>query len=137
MRHEKSCGAVVFTRRGGELRYVIIQGLRGFHGFPKGHVEGTETEEETALREVLEEVGLKACLLEGFRAVEEYTLPHHPDTRKQVVFFLAEFDGQELNIQESELRTAALLPYEEALSLLEYEDNRRVLREAEAFLKNR
>ena len=50
MAFEKSCGAVVFTRVGGELRYVLAQSLRGHYGFPKGHVEPGETETETALR---------------------------------------------------------------------------------------
>ena len=61
---EKSCGAVVFTREGGEVRYVIIQSLEGYYGFPKGHMEGSETEQETALREIREEVGLTPRLVE-------------------------------------------------------------------------
>ena len=44
MEHEKSCGAVVFTRSRGDLRYVLIQQKKGLWGFPKGHVEAGETE---------------------------------------------------------------------------------------------
>ena len=45
---EVSCGAIVFTRQGGQRRYLIVQSLEGWCGFPKGHTEPGETEEETA-----------------------------------------------------------------------------------------
>ena len=48
MNIERSCGAVVFTRVNGEIRYVIIESIEGIFGFPKGHMEAGETEEETA-----------------------------------------------------------------------------------------
>ncbi len=46
MTYEVSSGAVVFIREGGYLRYVIVRSLEGYYGFPKGHMEGAETEEE-------------------------------------------------------------------------------------------
>ena len=68
---EKSCGAVVFTRTDAGIRYVIIQSLEGYYGFPKGHCEKGESEEETALREVYEETGLRVRIIPGFRYVDE------------------------------------------------------------------
>lgn len=62
MNYEISCGGVVFTRKNGKLLYVIIRSLEGYYGFPKGHMEGDETEEQTALREIFEETGLKLKL---------------------------------------------------------------------------
>ena len=52
MTYEVSSGAVVFTRESGILRYVIVRSLEGYYGFPKGHIEGKETEEEAAIREI-------------------------------------------------------------------------------------
>ena len=49
MKYEKSCGAVVFTKINNEIRYVLVQQSEGFHGFPKGHMEDGETEEQTAV----------------------------------------------------------------------------------------
>ena len=135
MNMEYSCGAVVFTRTGGEIRYVIICSLAGRHGFPKGHMEPGETEEDTALREIREEVGLCPRLIPGFRMVDEYPLPHKPGTWKQVVYFLAEYSGQALHPQRSELRSAALLPYDAAIETLEFDNIRRVLTEAYHFLE--
>ncbi len=137
MNYEYSCGAVVFTRIGGEPHYVLVRAKdqpAGCHGFPKGHMEAGETEEQTALREIYEEVGLRVRLLPGFRAVTEYPLPSPPDTRKRVVFFLAEYENQEVTIQESELASYALASWPQALALTEHADSRQILADAHAFL---
>ena len=66
MIYERSCGAVVFTRINGEVRYLIIKSLTGIYGFPKGHMENGESEEQTAHREVLEETGYLVEPIEEF-----------------------------------------------------------------------
>ena len=137
MNYEYSCGAVVFTRMGGVPHYVLVRAKdqpKCCHGFPKGHMEPGETEEQTALREIHEEVGLRVRLLDGFRAVTEYPLPYPPDTRKRVVFFLAEYENQQITIQESELASYALAPFDEALALTEFADSKQILTDAHAFL---
>ena len=137
MNYEYSCGAVVFTRMVGEPHYLLVRAKdqpEGCHGFPKGHMEAGETEEQTALREICEEVGLRVKLLEGFRAVTEYDLPRPPDTRKRVVFFLAEYEGQETTVQESELAAITIAPWPQALELTEFADSKRILTEAHEFL---
>ena len=134
MNDEKSCGIVIVTYVDSEIRYVLVQSRAGHFGFPKGHTEVGETEEETALREVLEEVGLQPVLLEGFREVSEYTLPAN-NLRKQVVFFLGYYESQEIIPQASELQKAVLVTYKEALVLLEHEENRRILKSADLYLK--
>ena len=134
MNYEKSCGAVVFTRIDSEIRYVLVQSRAGHFGFPKGHTEVGETEEETALREVSEEVGLQPVCLEGFREVSEYTLPGN-NIRKQVAFFLGYYESQKIIPQPSELQQAVLVSYEEAMTLLEHEENRKILTSADLYLK--
>ena len=137
MNYEYSCGAVVFQRIDGEPHYVLVRAKdqpEGCHGFPKGHMEPGESEEQTALREIYEEVGLRVRLLPGFRAVTEYALPSPPDTRKRVVFFLAEYDGQETTVQESELAAITIAPWPQALELTEFADSKRILTEAHEFL---
>ncbi len=134
MKQEKSCGAVVFTRVGSEIRYVLAQSRAGHYGFPKGHVESGETEKETALREIYEEVGLRPVLLDGFREVSEYEIPSL-GIRKQVVLFLGYYESQEIIPQESELKKAVTVSFEEAMALLDHKDNKRILTSAEAFLR--
>lgn len=131
---EKSCGAVVFTRVGDEIQYVLAQSPGGIYGFPKGHMEAGESEQQTALREIFEEVGLRPTLLEGFRETEEYTLREKNGASKQVVYFLAEFSDQQIVFQERELRSAPLVKYESAMQLLQHESSRRILTRAHQFL---
>ncbi len=134
MTYERSCGAVVYTRTDGGVRYVLVRQKKGFYGFPKGHVEGGETETETALREIWEEVGLRPALIDGFRVEDEYPLPEKRDVIKKVVFFLAEYEGQEIHPQEEELLGARLADYDEAMALLSYESTKQVLKKAHDFL---
>lgn len=54
MNIEKSCGAVVYRAHGDTIHYLLIQSTEGVWGFPKGHMEGSEAEEETALRQARE-----------------------------------------------------------------------------------
>lgn len=131
---EHSAGAVVYTRRAGQLRFVIERTPAGNHGFPKGHVEAGENETQAALREIREEVGLAPDLNTDFRAVDFYPLPGKPNTYKQVVYFLAEYENQTPTPQASEVESISLLPYREAQAALERDGARRVLREAYAFL---
>lgn len=134
MKLEESCGAVVFTRTEGEIRYVLLRSLEGIYGFPKGHREPGETQEETALRETREEVGLRVTLLAGFSAQDEYPVPKKPGTVKRVRFFLAQFSDQEIVPQKEELSGAGLYSYERAMQLIQHESWRRILNEAHEYL---
>ncbi len=134
MTYEVSSGAVVFTREGGGLRYVIVRSLEGYYGFPKGHIEGKETEEEAAIREIREETGLSVRLVPGFRTIDEHSIPKKPDVVKWIIYFLGEYEGQEIRFQREELLEAPLLSYEEAMARFQFESSRRILKEANDFL---
>lgn len=138
MTKEKSCGAVVFTRDSGEVRYIIIHQTNGVYCFPKGHVETGETEEETALREIKEEVGLDVKICEGFRKTDEYkfSLNGEKVIQKEVVYFLAEFENQTPHHQESELSDVYLLSLDEALNMLSFDGMKETLREADEYIKD-
>ena len=137
MIYEKSCGAVVFTRINNKIKYLLIRNLTGIYGFPKGHVEQGETEEETALREVFEEVGLAVKLLPGFKSEDEHPIPQKENTIKQIVYFLGEYCNQEFTYQKEELTDALLLDYETAMTLFRFESSKRILTEANNFLLGR
>ena len=137
VKYEKSCGAVVFTRTDAGIRYVIIQSLEGYYGFPKGHCEMGETEEETALREVYEETGLRVRILPGFRYVDEHSIPNKPGVIKQIVYFAAEFDSQDIQYQKEELLDARLMEFEEAMQAFQWENSKIILRQANDFILTR
>lgn len=131
---ERSCGAVVFTRKEDKPLFVIVREMAGAYSFPKGHMEGNETEEETARREIFEEIGLRPRFLPGFREQDEYDLAERPGFRKRVTYFLAEFEGGTLTPRPGEIREILLLPYEQALTYFEHESSRRILSAAYVFL---
>jgi 8-oxo-dGTP pyrophosphatase MutT (NUDIX family)/putative flippase GtrA len=135
---EYSCGAVVFTGEGAERRYVIIQSKEGIYGLPKGHIEAGETEQECALREILEETGLRVRLVDGFRTETSHPFRKNGEDRiKHVTYFLAEYEGQELCAQDSELDGIALMDFATAIYAIQYEDTRGVVTAAHHFLEER
>ena len=137
MSYEKSCGAVVYKTSNKGIQYLLLKsiGLDSYWGFPKGHMEYSETEEETALREVFEECGLKVKLVEGFRTTDSYII--NDIAKKEVVLFLGEADNDSLTkIQAEEIEDYIWCNYEEAESLLTFDNGRRILHEANKFLSN-
>lgn len=137
MKFEKSCGAISFTRDGGEIRYLLVEEMHGAISFPKGHVEGNETEEETAKREIKEETDLDASFIEGFKRVQEFPLLDTPGTTKQVVYFLFDYTGQTPKIVlPHEIKSLKSLPLQEALKTIQFQNMRDVLVEADDFIKS-
>ena len=132
---EKSCGAIVFTKENEKIKYVIVCSKEGIYGFPKGHTEGTETETETALREILEETGLSVHLVDGFRTEDKHAFIRDNETRlKHIVFFLGEYSKQSLTAQASELSSIHLMDYETAMAVFQFDSSKRLLTEANDFL---
>ena len=132
--YEKSCGAVVFCRTGGDLRFLLIKNRRSANwGFPKGHVENRETAEATARREVLEETGLRIRLLPGFSCHARYTMSGKVE--KSVTIFLGETSDRRTTIQQSEIEDYLWLDFDKALQTLKFENDRNTLRRAYAHLQ--
>ena len=131
---EVACGAVVYTWVNDEIKYVVIHSLNGDYGFPKGHKKDLETEVETALREIKEEVGVDVTIVYGFREIIEYTVKKH--IPKQSIYYLATYQGQELVRQEDEVESIELLNYEEAYARLTYKSNKELLNKANEYIKN-
>ncbi len=136
MKFEKSCGGVVFSREFGDVRYLIIESHEGIFGFPKGHMENGETEMETAVREIFEETGLRPDFISGFKEEQEYLLPRKKGVIKKVTYFLAEFENQEIVIQEKEIKSARLLSFDDAIKILQFQNAKDVLKSADEFIKN-
>ena len=135
MQYEVSSGAVVFTRKENNIYFAIVKSLEGYYGFPKGHIEGNETEEETALREIYEEIGIRAQIITGFRTIDEHPVPNKKDVIKRIIYFVADYDKQQLCYQEDELEGAYLMTYEEAMDAFQFESSKRILNEAKKFIE--
>jgi len=132
--YERSCGAVVFSRTEGELRFLLIKNRRSTNwGFPKGHVENYETAEQTARREIREETGLRIRLLPGFSCQSEYVISGVIE--KSVTIFLAEAYDRRITAQESEIEDYLWVDYHKAMQMLKFDNDRNTMRRAYGFLK--
>lgn len=127
MKREKSCGALVYRVENDELMLLLLRHRHGGHwSFPKGHVEGDETEVQTALREVLEETSLHVTLQPDFRHTVEY-FPK-PGVKKLVVYFLGEASPDEEAIkQEEEIGELRWVRLDDAFDLVSFKNDRDLL----------
>ena len=132
MKYEKSCGAVVYKEEYGNFWFLLENMVQGHTSIPKGHVEGNETEAETACREIREETGLEVRLDTVFR----HDIWYSPEegVRKQVVFFVAEAKPGKPKNQESEVASLGWYDYEQAIRALTHESDREVLMHAASYL---
>ena len=131
--YESSCGAVVYRDIKGEIRYLLIKNRRSSHwGFPKGHIEQGETKQETAVREVLEETGIRVKLLDGFECVSKYKIQNKIE--KTVSIFVGTTQDTHTSIQTEEIEDYIWLSYDRALSLLKFENDKNIITSAHEFL---
>lgn len=123
---ERSSGGVVV--RGAET-IVIVPTRRGAQGqkvlaLPKGHVDPGETPAETALREVREETGVEAELVEPLGEVRYFYQRDGKRIFKRVSFFLLAYVSGSLEDHDDEVEEARWMPLEEAAHALSYEGER-------------
>lgn len=134
MLHEKSCGAIVYRRFHGNIEILLIKHVNSGHwSFPKGHVEGDETELETARREIKEETGLDVILDQTFRETVSYSPKR--DTQKVVVYFLALARNYDYVPQEEEIAEIRWVDIARATHMLTYENDKTIVNKARAAIK--
>ena len=132
---EISAGAILHTENDGQILYLVIRDNHGNWGFPKGHLEEGEDLFEAAHREIKEETGIDAMIDTDFRQDLCYVMPN--GIAKRSVYFLAEYSDQEPVPQEGEVEEILLLPYEETMSLLTFDNMKEVLAKADRYLKEK
>lgn len=133
IKHEKSCGAVVYRFHNGQLQVLVEYMEQGHISLPKGHVEEGETEEETALREIREETNLEVYIDNVFR--HEVTYSPVEGVQKKVVFFAAAMeDISGLKPQKGEVSEIKLLEIEQAIREMTYDTDKEVLHHAASYL---
>ena len=135
MSFEKSCGAVVYRKHHGNTEILLIKHVKsGGWSFPKGHVEGNETEEETARREIFEETGLEVVLDVSFREVVTYS--PKKDTRKDVIYFLAKAVTYDYIPQEEEVSQIKWVELSRAHTVLSYDNDKQLVTKAKPFIRD-
>ncbi|HNX63648.1 MAG TPA: NUDIX domain-containing protein [Oscillospiraceae bacterium] len=132
---EKSCGAIVYRKFHGNTEILLIKHVNSGHwSFPKGHVEGDETEVETALREIKEETGIDVIIDPSFRE----TVSYYPrkDTQKSVVYFVAKAKNFDFVPQEEEISQIKWVDIGHASSVLTYENDKTIVNKAKIAIRN-
>lgn len=131
-RRESSAGGVVFRMSDGRPLYLLIRDSYGNWGFPKGHLERRERADTAALREVMEETGLRSLTLLGAIATIDWKFRLRGALiHKDCQFFLMESGTAETMPQQAEGITACQwTTVEDALDLIIYENARAILRGA-------
>ncbi len=141
MPQEKSVGAIIFYKEGGQPLYLLLHypslsttrvvKKKDYWDYPKGHVERGETEEQTVRREICEETGLQDLqFVPGFRETINYIFQAKGKRIfKTVVFYLAR--ARTKNVVLSHEHTAFLwLPFGDAMKKLKFANARKLLEKA-------
>ena len=132
-----SCGTVLYTVKDNEILYLLLKARDdGYCGFPKGHMETGETEHETALRETWEETSIKAEIVGDFRAEVSYTMKNGKE--RVFIYFLARYcDQTPAHNPGFEVRDFLFLPLAEAQKELTFDNTKKILQDAEEYIKTR
>jgi 8-oxo-dGTP pyrophosphatase MutT (NUDIX family) len=132
-RNEVSAGGVVFRageREGFDVALILTHERRW--QLPKGWVEPNEEAEQAAIREVREEAGVDAELLGPLDTIEYwYRSKYDPGepvrVHKYVHFFLLRYVRGSTDDHDHEVQDARFVPIDEAIELLAFPSERKVV----------
>ena len=117
------CGAVVFDDTG---RVLVEHMAKGHYSMPKGHVEESDpSPEATALREIKEETGFDVAIVPGYKTESVYS--HKEGKFKTITWFVSKVIGGHKQVQQEEVQDLYFLSPADAMRVLSYEADRKVL----------
>jgi len=130
-----SAGGVVYRIDNGKVEVALI--LRGKNwGLPKGLIEPRETPEQTAVREVREETGLRGELLQKLGDIK-YNFVKEVFFSKTVHFFLLKYLEGSIEDHDYEVDKVEWFPIDEAVKILAYPNERRMAEKAREILQSK
>ncbi|WP_435531420.1 NUDIX hydrolase [Ruania halotolerans] len=141
---ETSAGGLVVAVRAGQA-YTAIIARRNRAGrlewcLPKGHLEGAETAEQAAVREIAEETGIEGQVLRHLATIDYWFAGHDRRVHKVVHHYLLEALRGELTIEndpDHEAEDVAWVALADVASRLAYPNERRVVATARDILEGR
>ena len=136
-RRATSAGGVVCDDRADGRRWVLLIAARNAAGkaqwtLPKGGIEDGETDEDAALREVLEETGHTA-VIDRLLGTIDYWFVWRPDAvryHKYVHYFHMWWDGEPACERDDEAEHVEWVPIDIALVRLAHRNERALVRKA-------
>ena len=131
--HETSAGGLVIDGIDGPLEDQVAALIgrvdrrgRMLWSLPKGHIEQGETAEETAIREVAEETGIRGQVLAALGSIDYWFVTEGRRVHKTVHHYLMQFSGGELCDEDVEVTEVAWVPVGELPKRLAYADERKL-----------
>jgi 8-oxo-dGTP pyrophosphatase MutT (NUDIX family) len=135
--HETSAGGLVVDGIDGPQEDQVAALIGRFDrrgrmlwSLPKGHIEVGETAEQTAIREVAEETGVRGNVLAALGNIDYWFVTDGRRVHKTVHHYLMRFSGGELSDDDVEVAEVAWVPIGDVASRLAYADERRLARVA-------
>jgi 8-oxo-dGTP pyrophosphatase MutT (NUDIX family) len=110
------CIVIVPTRRAADGSKVLA--------LPKGHPDGAESAPDAALREVREETGVQASLVEKLGDIRYWYMRRGQRISKVVSFYLLDYVAGELEDHDHEVEHAEWMALGEAARRLTYKGER-------------
>jgi 8-oxo-dGTP pyrophosphatase MutT (NUDIX family) len=101
---------------------------------PKGHVESGETHEDTAIREVEEETGIRGRIMAPLGTIDFWFVAEDRRVHKTVHHYLLEALGGELSDLDIEVVEVAWVPLPDVRGRLAYPDERALVDKATGLL---
>lgn len=129
---ERSYGIIPIAREpNGTILFLIVQHTEGHFAFPKGRAVGDETYEQTALRELCEETGIRECqLLPAVSFNDHYSFERNGHLiSKDVKYFVGKVRKQQITLSTDELKDYRWAPFSEAIRLITHPSTKKILEE--------
>lgn len=104
-------------------------------GIPQRACGRYESEKETAIREIKEELNIEVEIDESKRYVTEYE--KKKGNLKEVVLFIAKRRGGKIKRQESEIMDVKWLSFEKALETITYESVKKLFQQVLEEMKSK
>lgn len=134
---ETSCGIIPLRHLKSTWQVFLVQLHASHWSFPKGHVDGNESQQETAERELHEETGLKVKRYFSTTPLKEKYIFQQNDKliHKTVFFFVAEVTGK-VQLQQQEIQAGEWLSFAEAAKRLDFASDKALLQQASNLIKS-
>jgi 8-oxo-dGTP pyrophosphatase MutT (NUDIX family) len=133
-RSEVSAGGVVYRREEEAIEIALAarRTRRGdlAWGLAKGAIEPGETEEQAAVREVLEETGLEVDVESDLGGIRCFYVWDGVRVRKRVHFFLMRMTGGDVEDHDTEMEDVRWFPLPSAVKRAAYQGEREVIERA-------
>ncbi|QZA58513.1 bis(5'-nucleosyl)-tetraphosphatase [Candidatus Rhabdochlamydia porcellionis] len=127
-----SFGIIPFRKLNGKWQVLLIQHLSGQHwGFPKGRAKETETAQETAIRELKEETGLR---VQQILSLKPFTESYYLQKKAKTVSYFPALVTGVLECQPDEVVQARWFDLDEAIKKISFLESQNVFKQAKKYL---